>query len=74
MLGGGQEKVTLRHAVWMSQISRRLVPLSEGKEFPRYPCGSREALLAGKPEQSFWATDSMLVFQHLGGDSACDLD
>ena len=50
MLGGGQEKVTLRHAVWMSQISRRLVPLSEGKEFPRYPCGSREALLAGKPE------------------------
>ena len=56
MLGVGQEQVTLHHAVRMSQISCSQAPLPEGKGFPCCLPGSREALLAGKPEQCCWVT------------------
>ena len=58
--------MTLHHAVWMSRTSHSLVPLQEGKGFPYYLHGSREALLAVKPEQHFWVTDSVLSSNTLG--------
>lgn len=58
--------MNLHHAGQMSQISHHLAPLPEGPRGTRCPRGSREALLAGKPEQRFQVADSALVFQHLG--------
>ena len=58
--------MNLHHAGRMSQISRHLAPLPEGPRGTRCPRGSREALLAVKPEQHFWVTDSVLSSNTLG--------